>query len=117
MALIKCSECGKEISDKAASCPNCGNPGTVAPPHMVSIVTSSRKPLKLEPVLISKEWKMEKLYAWCLIVLGFILIGMGMGNSAPDNPVAGIGELILVIGIIALIIGHIGAWYADNRAR
>ena len=24
MALIKCSECGKEISDKAKACPNCG---------------------------------------------------------------------------------------------
>ncbi len=26
MALIKCEECGKEISDKAVSCPNCGCP-------------------------------------------------------------------------------------------
>ena len=26
MALIKCPECGKEISDKAAACPNCGMP-------------------------------------------------------------------------------------------
>lgn len=26
MALIKCVECGKEISDKAESCPNCGYP-------------------------------------------------------------------------------------------
>lgn len=26
MALIKCSECGHEISDKALSCPNCGCP-------------------------------------------------------------------------------------------
>lgn len=26
MALIKCSECGKEVSSKAQSCPNCGNP-------------------------------------------------------------------------------------------
>lgn len=26
MALIRCSECGKEFSDKAASCPNCGCP-------------------------------------------------------------------------------------------
>ena len=26
MALIKCSECGKEISDKADVCMNCGNP-------------------------------------------------------------------------------------------
>lgn len=26
MALIKCPECGKEISDKAKSCPGCGYP-------------------------------------------------------------------------------------------
>lgn len=26
MALIKCTECGKEISDKAFACPHCGNP-------------------------------------------------------------------------------------------
>lgn len=26
MALIKCSECGREISDKAKNCPNCGCP-------------------------------------------------------------------------------------------
>lgn len=26
MALIKCTECGKEISDKAEACPNCGCP-------------------------------------------------------------------------------------------
>ena len=26
MALIKCPECGKEISDRAKKCPNCGFP-------------------------------------------------------------------------------------------
>lgn len=26
MALVKCPECGKEISSNAESCPNCGNP-------------------------------------------------------------------------------------------
>lgn len=26
MALINCPECGKEISDQAASCPSCGTP-------------------------------------------------------------------------------------------
>lgn len=26
MALIKCNECGKEISDKAKTCIHCGNP-------------------------------------------------------------------------------------------
>jgi hypothetical protein len=32
LALILCSDCGKEMSDKAFSCPNCGNP---APPKPV----------------------------------------------------------------------------------
>lgn len=26
MALIKCSECGHDVSDKAAACPSCGAP-------------------------------------------------------------------------------------------
>ena len=26
MSIIKCSECNKEISDKADKCPHCGNP-------------------------------------------------------------------------------------------
>ena len=26
MAMIKCPECGKEVSDKAVSCPNCAYP-------------------------------------------------------------------------------------------
>lgn len=26
MALIKCSECGAEISEKAEACPKCGHP-------------------------------------------------------------------------------------------
>lgn len=26
MALIKCTECGKEISQKAKTCPSCGAP-------------------------------------------------------------------------------------------
>lgn len=31
MALIKCSECGQMISDKATSCPKCGNPINTVP--------------------------------------------------------------------------------------
>lgn len=26
MALLKCPECGKEVSDAASSCPHCGRP-------------------------------------------------------------------------------------------
>lgn len=32
MALIKCTECGHEVSDKAQTCPNCGAPVSLAQP-------------------------------------------------------------------------------------
>ena len=33
MALIKCVECGKEVSDRAQSCPNCGCPIEASVPN------------------------------------------------------------------------------------
>ena len=43
MALIKCSECGQMVSDKATKCPNCGN-----------------------PINGKKQWKLEKANHWAL---------------------------------------------------
>ena len=49
MALVKCPECGKEISDSALACPHCGCPSDIikekielkkiedAKPKMVSV--------------------------------------------------------------------------------
>ncbi len=36
MALIKCSECNKEMSDSATACPNCGKP--YVKPRKISVV-------------------------------------------------------------------------------
>ncbi len=33
MALIKCEECDNEVSEKASSCPKCGNPMAVDNKH------------------------------------------------------------------------------------
>ena len=35
MALIKCEECGNEVSDKAAACPKCGAPVATRRPEPV----------------------------------------------------------------------------------
>lgn len=37
MAIINCPECGKSVSDKAVSCPGCGNPLRRAEPQQVTI--------------------------------------------------------------------------------
>ena len=41
MALIKCIECGKEVSDRASCCPNCGCPIESAPNGVVKIKVST----------------------------------------------------------------------------
>jgi hypothetical protein len=33
MALISCTECGQQISDKAAACPRCGSPASTSSKH------------------------------------------------------------------------------------
>lgn len=40
MALLACTECGKEISDKASSCPSCGAPSAASPPKRTKRKTS-----------------------------------------------------------------------------
>lgn len=48
MALIKCPECGKEISDRANACPSCGCP-------LSEIVTSGEVRIKM-PNNIVEGW-------------------------------------------------------------
>lgn len=51
MAIIACKECGHQVSDKAASCPNCGAP--VAAPLAAPASTVRRRPRVLSGVLLS----------------------------------------------------------------
>lgn len=48
MALIKCSECGAQVSDKAASCPHCGNPIAAA-----QVQQAQPQEAKIQPVFES----------------------------------------------------------------
>lgn len=48
MALIKCVECGKEISSNAFSCPNCGNPmKNITNPQQVRVFIHREKKMML----------------------------------------------------------------------
>lgn len=44
MALITCPECGKQVSDKATACPNCGCPISAAQPSAVEITAPVVEP-------------------------------------------------------------------------
>lgn len=75
MAMVACDECGKQISDKAAACPQCG-----------------AKPARKYPPLRS--------IAGAIIVLGFVLtvaVGLGSENIPILGPIMVGGGLILLI--------------------
>ena len=55
MALIQCSECGKSISSKAASCPGCGCPVEVS-------VSNERSLQEVDCSKLSKEELWQKAY-------------------------------------------------------
>lgn len=74
MAMITCSECSAQISDKAASCPSCGNPLTAA--------AAVHKPV---PVQIVKP--KSNMIWWVLgtpVALFGLVMAIGSANNGPD---------------------------------
>lgn len=76
MSLIKCSECGKEISDKATTCPNCGAPIE----SMNNSIESSVSPIPEEPKKSKKERKKGSCLKTILIVFGVLIVLSVIGN-------------------------------------
>lgn len=64
MSLIKCQECGKEISDKATACPNCGCP--LVPPQNPN--TSSESKESKQPMKVKKNSAKGCLWAFIIVI-------------------------------------------------
>jgi uncharacterized membrane protein YvbJ len=88
MALISCAECGKEVSDKAASCPNCGAPISGASP--VSLNPQSH----IKVTRTGAKWE----------GIGFVLIIVGMIMAMASQ--GGFGGLLIAVGFVVFIIGR-----------
>ena len=86
MALIKCIECGHEVSDKASACPNCGCPIKKIPvceecglqiPNDVDACPNCGCPTQLKAnsqTGIVKENKNNKILVWLLTAIVLCLI-------------------------------------------
>lgn len=87
MALIKCPECGKEISDSATACPGCGHPMQKAP----EIEAQSKNDLSERYRKMGEKQKKEKKKGgklkWIVIavIVIFIIGAVAGGNDDKDN--------------------------------
>ncbi len=118
MALIKCTDCGKEISDKAKSCPNCGCPVSVEPEKTTEVkeitdannekVAENKVPpvkndaTKKAPPVVAQEKKKISAPKFVLGILGGI---------------AGVAVLaLLVIFVILPLVGSLITYISDATA-
>jgi len=97
MAMIQCDECGDGVSNKAASCPNCG-----APIQGTSTQTTEDT---------SKKWKAHEAFAGILMGLGFLGCCAGGGSEQPALGAAAWG--LAILGAAWGIIAKAGEWW-DN---
>lgn len=99
MALIKCPECSKEVSNKAPSCPHCGTPIAAASDQTETgvVLTTVQE--------TSKKLKIHILISACLFWGGLILIFTAIGS------VRAIGTLIMFIGMIWYLITRFNIWW------
>lgn len=92
MALIKCEECEKQVSDKAQSCPNCGAP----------IVVSKSSPL-LYPQEPSKSKAKISPSAWFALIL--LVIGAFWLFQTPSFKEQNLTPLPVDVGYRSALIG------------
>lgn len=75
MALIKCPECGKDVSSSAASCPNCGHPISQAQP----------KETVVEKTTVVKEKKKGSCLSGILVFVVIIVIILVVASKDSDS--------------------------------
>lgn len=100
MALIKCSECGNQISSSAPSCPHCG--------------------YRKDTVLIeqsSKAIKKQQAGGCLILVIALValMISLPMSQSLPDcrvpQLITMLSPLVAGLGLLILIVATIRRWW------
>lgn len=106
MALIKCADCGNDVSDRAPACPKCGAPIATFVPAFTPASTPAPEPFTIPPVTpIEQTGKIYKAE----MLIGGIVAGLGITAVFVGSPTLGI--FMLVIGVGCYFVGRIGAWW------
>lgn len=108
MALIKCPECDKQVSDKAAACPACAYPLRDQPRKPP---IGARQPVHtIEQT--GKKWKKTIFTSALLALAGFVLMLLGL--AAPGGgglaPIA-LGLVMFLVAIVMFGYAKVMVWW------
>ncbi|MGI2021694.1 zinc-ribbon domain-containing protein [Shewanella glacialipiscicola] len=100
MALIKCSECSHDVSDKATSCPKCGAP-------ILSVNETLAAGVNIQTIQeTSKKFKLQQIAAIALFIIGFTMSISRVSN--PNYELSVWPGMFMLVGLV---------WYVINRFR
>lgn len=106
MALIKCPECGKEISDAANECPNCGKPLSVDDKAKGFQIMEEQK--KKENSFFHVDIAgAAAIFAVIIPIVGFILAIVAIAKGKVRNGIAALILSILFSGAYYIIINYL----------
>ena len=101
MALIKCSECGRLISDRAAVCIGCGAP--VTPPARTDLPFNLVPEQTVTPPLTKNQLRRRMHLAGITFIAG--MLAVAYVTSHPGNKVIStVAALLLTCGLCWLIV-------------
>jgi hypothetical protein len=81
MALISCPECGRQVSDKAPTCPTCGAP--------IALQSTTPSPIYVSAPPAPRKTNVSCLQGGCVILLVLFLIGLVAGECGKGSSSSG----------------------------
>ena len=116
MALINCPECGKEISDAAASCPHCGYPIKGPLPKSAFYSKEEIERFEIELKQCQRGAKVFGISGFIsLIAMICMLVTNAFGYSLICNVLAGVFAFISFFALFILL--PVNSTMANNRAK
>ena len=103
MSLISCPKCHSQISDAAENCPCCGYP--------ISPMARLRNGIHLiEHKKTIRD--VQSVYAWTILVIGFILIVALPFESLAGTVGRAIGALLMISGMVWNVVIGLQRWWS-----
>ncbi|KKM15018.1 hypothetical protein LCGC14_1700290 [marine sediment metagenome] len=102
MALIKCPDCGYDVSDEAVACPNCAKP--IAAPDTTSP----------EPEVQTIEKTSKKLKGWlavCMGTFGISALMLMVGGAVNSEVTMGLSLTLFFVSAVGICVVKGKIWW------